>query len=40
VLFLFKIKNDIKIPILNQSTIFVGTACPGAGRGRQVPQRM
>jgi hypothetical protein len=28
------------IPILNQSATFVGTACPGAGRGCRLPQRM
>ncbi|KUG21849.1 hypothetical protein ASZ90_008388 [hydrocarbon metagenome] len=37
-LFLFKIKDDIKIPILNQRTIFVGTACPGASGMRRSKQ--
>ena len=28
------------IPIRTQSAIFVGTACTGGGRGRQLPQRI
>jgi hypothetical protein len=29
---------ELLIPLLNQSAIFVGTACPGDGRGRRLPQ--
>ena len=31
-------KSNLSIP--KSSAIFVGTACPGAGRGRRLPQRM